>query len=58
MNALIEKTMKNLKKNNMNAFYVDTKEDVIPLVEKLVAVDILLLLKSVKSLSTVLSRKK
>ena len=36
MNALIEKTMKNIEKNNMNAYYVDTKEEVIPLVEKLV----------------------
>ena len=27
VNALIEKTMKNLEKNKMNAFYVDTKED-------------------------------
>lgn len=36
MNERIEKTIKNLKKNNMNAFYVETKEEVIPLIEKLV----------------------
>jgi len=37
MNARIEKTMENLKKNNMNAFYAETKEDVIPLIESIVA---------------------
>lgn len=37
MNNIIEKTMKNLEKNNMNAYYVETKEEVIPLIEKLVA---------------------
>ena len=36
MNERIEKTMKNLEKNNMNVFYVETKEEVIPLIEKLV----------------------
>ncbi len=36
MNERIEKTMKNLEKNNMNAYYVDTKEEVIPLIEKIV----------------------
>lgn len=37
MDKRIEKTMKNLEKNNMNAFYVETREEVIPLIEKLVA---------------------
>lgn len=37
MNARIEKTMKNLEKNNMNAYYVETKEEVIPLIETLVS---------------------
>ena len=36
MNNIIEKTMKNLEKNNMNAYYVETKEEVIPLIETLV----------------------
>lgn len=36
MNNIVEKTMKNLEKNNMNAFYVETREEVIPLIEKLV----------------------
>lgn len=37
MNAQIEKTMKNLERNNMNVFYVETKEEVIPLIEKIVS---------------------
>lgn len=36
MNERIEKTMKNLEKNNMNTYFVETKEEVIPLIEKLV----------------------
>lgn len=36
MNTRIEKTMKNLKKNNINAYFTETKEEVIPLIEKLV----------------------
>ena len=36
MNTSVEKAMKNLEKNNMNAFYVETKEEVIPLIETLV----------------------
>ena len=36
MNSIIEKTMKNLEKNNINAYFTETKEEVIPLVEKLV----------------------
>ncbi len=36
MNTRVEKTMKNLEKNNMNAFYVETKEEVIPLIETMV----------------------
>ena len=34
--AIIEKTMENLQKNNIKPFYVDTKEDVLPLVRTLV----------------------
>ena len=37
MNERIEKTMKNLEKNNMNTYFVETKEEVVPLIEKLVA---------------------
>lgn len=37
MNSTIEKTMKNLEKNNMNAYFAETKEEVIPLIEKIVA---------------------
>lgn len=37
MNTRVEKTMKNLEKNNINAFYVETKDEVIPLIEKLVS---------------------
>ncbi len=36
MNAIIEKTIENLKKNNMNAYYVETKEEVIPLIETMI----------------------
>lgn len=34
--AVIEKTMANLKKNNFGAYYVEKKEDVVPLVKQLV----------------------
>ena len=37
MNNTIEKTMKNLEKNNMNAYFIETKDEVIPLIEKIVA---------------------
>lgn len=37
MNSTVEKTMKNLEKNNMNAYFAETKEEVIPLIEKIVA---------------------
>lgn len=36
MNTIIENTIKNLKKNNIEALYVESKEDVVPLIEKLV----------------------
>lgn len=36
MNNIIEKTMKNLEKNNMKAYYVETKEEIIPLIETIV----------------------
>ena len=36
MNTIIENTIKNLEKNNIEAFYVESKEDVVPLIEKLV----------------------
>lgn len=36
MNDVIKKTMENLKKNNMAAYYVETKEEVVPLVKQLV----------------------
>ncbi|MBQ7953940.1 MAG: lactate utilization protein [Clostridia bacterium] len=36
MNTSVEKAMKNLEKNNMNAFYVETKEEVVPLIETMV----------------------
>lgn len=36
MNETIKKTMENLEKNNMKAFYVETKEEVVPLVKSLV----------------------
>lgn len=36
MNDIIKKTMENLKKNNMAAYYVETKEEVVPLVKQLV----------------------
>ncbi|MBE7038602.1 MAG: lactate utilization protein [Ruminococcaceae bacterium] len=35
MDTLIKETIENLKKNNMDAFYVDTKEEVVPLVKSL-----------------------
>lgn len=34
--ATIEKTMENLRKNNMMAFYVETKDEVLPLVKTLI----------------------
>lgn len=36
MNSIVEKTMKNLEKNNMAAYYVETKEEVVPLIKTLV----------------------
>lgn len=36
INAIIEKTMQNLQKNNIKPFYVDTKEEVVPLVKTLI----------------------
>lgn len=36
MNTIIENTIKNLEKNNIEALYVESKEDVVPLIEKLV----------------------
>ena len=36
MNIIIENTIKNLEKNNIEALYVESKEDVVPLIEKLV----------------------
>ncbi len=33
----IEKVLENLKKNNMDAYYLETKEEVVPLVEQLMA---------------------
>lgn len=33
----IEKVLEKLKKNNMDAYYLETKEEVVPLVEKLMA---------------------
>ena len=36
MEAIINKTMENLKKNNIKPFYVETKEEVLPLVRTLV----------------------
>ena len=35
MNETVEKTMKALEKNNMNAYYVEKKEDVVPFLKKL-----------------------
>ena len=34
---LAEKTIKALKKNNMNAFYLDKKEEVVPFVERMLS---------------------
>ena len=34
---IITKTMENLKKNNINSFFVESKEDVVPLIESLIA---------------------
>lgn len=36
MNTIIENTIRNLEKNNIEALYVESKEDVVPLIEKLV----------------------
>lgn len=36
MTDIIKKTMENLEKNGMKAFFVETKEEVVPLVETLV----------------------
>lgn len=36
INADIEKTMKNLKKNNIKPFFVETKEEVVPLIKTLI----------------------
>lgn len=36
MKAKIEKTMENLRRNNMKPYYVDTKEEVVPLIKTLV----------------------
>ncbi|MEE1043628.1 MAG: lactate utilization protein [Clostridia bacterium] len=36
MTERIEKTMKNLEKNNINAYFVQNKEEVVPLIEKIV----------------------
>lgn len=36
MNAIIEKTMENLRKNNMAAYYVEKKEEVVPLIKQIV----------------------
>ena len=37
MNERIKKTMENLEKNNIKAFFVEAKEDVVPLIKTLVA---------------------
>lgn len=36
MDKIVEKTMENLRKNNMAAYYVETKDEVVPLIKKLV----------------------
>lgn len=36
MNEIIKKAMENLEKNNIKAFFVETKEEVVPLVKSLV----------------------
>ena len=36
MKSIIEKTMDNLRKNNMEAYFVESKEDVLPLVKTLI----------------------
>ncbi|MCL2122249.1 MAG: lactate utilization protein [Clostridiales bacterium] len=36
MNEQIERTMENLKKNRYNVLYVDTKEEVLPIVEEMI----------------------
>ena len=36
MTERIEKTMRNLEKNNINAFFVQTKEEVVPVIENIV----------------------
>lgn len=37
MQAKVEKTMENLKKNNIKPFFVETKEEVLPLIRTLVS---------------------
>lgn len=37
MSEQIEKTIKNLEKNNFKAFYVETKEEVVPLIKTLIS---------------------
>ena len=36
MQEMIKRTMENLEKNNMKAFYVETKEEVVPLIKTLI----------------------
>lgn len=36
MNERIERTIKNLNKNNINTFFVSSKDEIIPVIEKLV----------------------
>ena len=36
MNELISKTIENLKKNNINSYYLESKEEVVPLIKELV----------------------
>ena len=36
MNEIIEKTMKNLEKNNISAFYAESRKDVAAIIKKLV----------------------
>ena len=36
MDAVIEKTMKNLEKNNISAYYAEDKSKVVPIIKSLV----------------------
>ncbi len=36
MNGIIKKTIENLKKNNINSYYIETKEEIATLIESLV----------------------